>query len=143
MLLLDVNICLCAYRPAESESPAVVSKWLGPRLVGHERIAVSEPVLASVIRIATRPNVFRTPSTPSDVVAFTESLASAPAAQRVRRGRELGDRHRPRQGAPPEGQQRAWRGAHGPRPRARRNPGDPRPRYRTLLGTAPGQPARW
>jgi uncharacterized protein len=57
MLLLDVNICLCAYRPAESESPAVVSKWLGPRLVGHERIAVSEPVLASVIRIATRPNV--------------------------------------------------------------------------------------
>ena len=51
MLLLDVNICLYAYRPAESESAARVSEWLAPRLVGHERIAVSEPVLASVIRI--------------------------------------------------------------------------------------------
>jgi toxin-antitoxin system PIN domain toxin len=88
MLLLDVNICLYAYRPAESDSAATVSEWLAVRLVGHERVAVSEPVLASVIRIATHPKVFRTPSTPSDVLAFTESLASAPAAQRVRPGPE-------------------------------------------------------
>ncbi|TQN45694.1 hypothetical protein FHX52_2394 [Humibacillus xanthopallidus] len=86
MLLLDVNICLYAYRPAESESAARVSEWLAPRLVGHERIAVSEPVLASVLRIATHPKVFRMPSTPADAVAFAESLASAPAAQRVRPG---------------------------------------------------------
>ncbi|MGO4597466.1 TA system VapC family ribonuclease toxin [Terrabacter sp. 2RAF25] len=88
MLLLDVNICLYAYRPAESESAALVSEWLAPRLVGHERIGVSEPVLASVIRIATHPRVFRTPSTPSDVLEFAESLASAPAAVRVRPGPE-------------------------------------------------------
>jgi toxin-antitoxin system PIN domain toxin len=86
MLLLDVNICLYAYRPAESESAALISEWLAPRLVGHKRVAVSEPLLAAVIRIATHPKVFRTPSTPSDVLAFTDSLCAAPAAQRVRPG---------------------------------------------------------
>ncbi|HET8987799.1 MAG TPA: TA system VapC family ribonuclease toxin [Humibacillus sp.] len=86
MLLLDVNVCLYAYRPAESESAALVSEWLAPRLVGHERVAVSETVLASVMRIATHPKIFRTSSTPSDVVAFAESLCAAPAAQRVRPG---------------------------------------------------------
>jgi hypothetical protein len=86
MLLLDVNVCLYAYRPAESETAARVSEWLAPRLLGHERIAVSEPVLAAVVRIATHPRIFRQPSTPADVLAFAASLESAPAAQVVRPG---------------------------------------------------------
>jgi toxin-antitoxin system PIN domain toxin len=86
MLLLDVNICLYAYRPSESETAARVSEWLAPRLVGHERIAVSELVLASVVRIATHPRVFRQPSTPADALAFADSLVGAPAAQLVRPG---------------------------------------------------------
>jgi toxin-antitoxin system PIN domain toxin len=86
MLLLDINVCLYAYRPAESETAARVSEWLAPRLVGHERIALSEPVLASVVRIATHPRVFRQPSAPADALAFATSLASAPAAQLVRPG---------------------------------------------------------
>lgn len=101
MLLLDVNVCLYAYRPSESETAARVSEWLAPRLVGHERIAVSEPVLASVVRIATHPRVFQEPSTPADALAFAASLASAPAAQLVRPGpdhwplfRELVSEHR-------------------------------------------------
>lgn len=86
MLLLDVNICLYAYRPGQSETARRVSEWLAPRLIGHERIAVSEPVLTSVVRIATHPRIFETPSTPGDVLRFAESLLSAPAAQLVRPG---------------------------------------------------------
>lgn len=101
MLLLDINVCLYAYRPTESETAARVSAWLTPRLVGRERIAVSEPVLASVLRIATHPRVFRQPSSPADALAFAQSLASAPAAHLVRPGpdhwplvRELVSEHR-------------------------------------------------
>jgi toxin-antitoxin system PIN domain toxin len=86
MLLLDVNVCLYAYRPTESETAARVGAWLAPRLVGHERIAVSETILASVLRIATHPRVFRRPSTPADALGFAQSLASAPAAHLVRPG---------------------------------------------------------
>ncbi|MGM0385837.1 MAG: TA system VapC family ribonuclease toxin [Actinomycetota bacterium] len=88
MLLLDVNVCLYAYRPGQSETALLVSEWLAPRLIGHERVAVSEPVLAAVVRIATHPRIFRTPSTPSDVLEFAASLASAPAALLVRPGPE-------------------------------------------------------
>jgi toxin-antitoxin system PIN domain toxin len=101
VLLLDVNVCLYAYRPAESEVATHVHDWLMPRLVGRERVAVSEPVLAAVVRIATHPRVFRQPSTPADAIAFTESLLAAPAAQIVRPGpdhwplvRELISEHR-------------------------------------------------
>jgi toxin-antitoxin system PIN domain toxin len=83
MLLLDVNVCLYAYRPAESEVAARVHAWLAPRLVSRERVAVTESVLAAVVRIATHPRVFRRPSTPADAIAFTDSLVAAPAAQLV------------------------------------------------------------
>ncbi len=86
MLLLDVNICLYAYRPGQSQTARRVSDWLAPRLVGHERVGISEPVLASVIRIATHPRVFETPSTPGDALRFAESLIAAPATQLVRPG---------------------------------------------------------
>ena len=86
MLLLDVTVCLFAYRPNQSETARRVSSWLTPKLVGRERVAVSEPVLASVIRIATHPRIFETPSTAGDVLQFTDSLVAAPAA-RVRQVR--------------------------------------------------------
>ena len=82
--MLDVNVCLYAYRPNQSETARRVSSWLAPKLVGRERVAVSEPVLASVIRIATHPRIFETPSTAGDVLQFTESLVAAPAARLVR-----------------------------------------------------------
>jgi len=88
MLLLDVNVCLYAYRPGHSETARRVHAWLTPRLVGHERVAISESVLTSVLRIATHPRIYRTPSTPSDVLRFAESLLSAPAALLVRPGPE-------------------------------------------------------
>lgn len=90
MLLLDVNTCLYAYRPGQSEAARKVSGWLTPRLVGHERIAVSESVLASVIRIATHPRIYQTPSAPGDVLRFAESLLAAPATQLVRPGADHG-----------------------------------------------------
>lgn len=88
MLLLDVNVCLYVYRPGQSATARLVHAWLAPRLVGHERVAISESVLTSVVRIATHPRIFRTPSTPSDVLRFAESLLSAPAAYLVRSGPE-------------------------------------------------------
>ncbi len=86
MLLLDVNVCLYAYRPVESEAAGRVSEWLAPRLLGPERVVVSESVLAAVIRIATHPRVFREPSSPADALAFADSLAAAPAVHLVRPG---------------------------------------------------------
>lgn len=86
MLLLDVNVCLYAYRPGQSETARVVSEWLSPRLTGHERVAISETVLTSVVRIATHPRIYETPSTPRDVLRFAESLLAAPATQLVRPG---------------------------------------------------------
>ena len=86
MLLLDVKVCLHAYRPTDTPAGEAVAAWLAPRLVGHERVALSESVLASVVRLATHPRVFRVPSTPVDALLFTTSIASAPAAQLVRTG---------------------------------------------------------
>jgi uncharacterized protein len=81
-------VLLYAYRPGASTVATAVAEWLRPRLVGVERVALAKPVLASVVRVATHPRVFATPSTPADAVAFTESLADAPATVRVRAGAE-------------------------------------------------------
>ncbi|MGL5819966.1 MAG: TA system VapC family ribonuclease toxin [Phycicoccus sp.] len=86
MLLPDVNVLLHTYRPNASREAAAVADWLTPRLVGVERVALSADVLAAVVRIATHPRVFSTPSTPSDAVSFTASVIAAPATTMVRPG---------------------------------------------------------
>lgn len=91
MLLLDVDVCLYAYRPRESERARRVSDRPGPRLVGHERLAVTTSTLSAVVRIATHPRVYVEPSTPADAVAFCTSLRTAPAVSLIREGERVMD----------------------------------------------------
>lgn len=86
MLFLDVNIVVHAFRSEQSEEAAAVRAWLEPRLTEATPVALSELVLASGIRITTRPGTFERPSTSADAVTFMEELLAAPAAQVVRPG---------------------------------------------------------
>lgn len=86
MLFLDVNVCLYAFRPTTSDVAADVAQWLGRHLTGYERLAVSEFVLSSVIRLATHPQIFKVPATPAEALRFAEALLQAPAVTVVRPG---------------------------------------------------------
>lgn len=86
MLFLDVNIVLSALRFETTARDAEVLDWLELQLSGHRPVAVSEQVLSSVVRIATHPRVYQTPSRPEDAIAFVDALLAAPAARVVRPG---------------------------------------------------------
>lgn len=85
MLLLDVNVCLYAWR-RDSARHADYKAWLEQALAGPQPVGVSEQVLASVIRLVTNHRIYREPSTPSAVLSFCEALLTAPAVLRVRPG---------------------------------------------------------
>ncbi|MCL4845768.1 MAG: PIN domain-containing protein [Acidobacteria bacterium] len=83
MIAPDVNVLLYAFRE-ESERHAEYHAWLQDALNGTESVALFEPVLSAVMRIATHPAVFRPPS-PRDIVeAFIDACLAAPAAIAMR-----------------------------------------------------------
>lgn len=86
MLFLDVNVVLSAFRFEASPRDAQILDWLEGQLAGHRPIGVSEQVLASVVRIATHPRVYRSPSTPDEALSFVDAVLAAPAARIVRPG---------------------------------------------------------
>lgn len=79
VLFLDVNVCLYAFRPTMSDQAAAVADWLGARLSGRDRVAVSDSVLASMVRIATHPRVFEEPAPPATALDFAATLRSHPS----------------------------------------------------------------
>lgn len=83
MIAPDVNVLLYALRE-DSERHAAFHAWLQDALNGHERVALFEPVLAAVFRIATHPAIFRTPTPRPVVEAFLDACLSAPAATAFR-----------------------------------------------------------
>lgn len=83
MIAPDVNVLLYAFRE-ESERHAEYRSWLESALGGSERVALFEPVLASVLRIATHPAIFRTPTPRRATEAFLDACLAAPSAQPVR-----------------------------------------------------------
>lgn len=86
MLFLDVNICVAAIRPDSSDQANAVRDWLEPRLSGHIPVGISDFVLSAMIRIATHPRIFATPTSPGKAMTFAEALRTAPAAETVRSG---------------------------------------------------------
>jgi hypothetical protein len=79
----DVNVLLYALRE-DTDRHAEYRHWLQEALNGDEPVALMEPVLAAVLRIATHPAIFR-PATPRPVAeAFEDACLSAPAALAVR-----------------------------------------------------------
>jgi toxin-antitoxin system PIN domain toxin len=80
VLLLDVNICLHAVRPDTSTEGPRIREWLEGALNGHERVGVSDVVLASLIRLATNARMLPDPLTALDAVVAAEALRAAPAS---------------------------------------------------------------
>jgi uncharacterized protein len=79
----DVNVLLYAFRE-DSERHADYHAWLQNALNGTEPVALFEPVLSAVLRIATHPAIFKPPSPRDAVEAFIDTCLAAPAAKAVR-----------------------------------------------------------
>ena len=85
MLLLDVNVCVYAFR-RESRGHEELKDWLERALSGPEPVGLPEQVLASMVRLVTNHRIYQDPSTPEAVLSFCDALLDAPAAMRVRPG---------------------------------------------------------
>ena len=83
MLLLDVNVCVYAFR-RESRRHEEFKAWLEQALSGPEPVGLPEQVLASMVRLVTNHRIYQDPSTPTAVLSFCDALLQAPAALRVR-----------------------------------------------------------
>jgi toxin-antitoxin system PIN domain toxin len=81
----DVNVLLCSLRE-ESERHAEYRLWFETALNGAEPVALFEPVLASVLRIATRPAIYKTPTPREAAERFLDTCLSAPAVTALRAG---------------------------------------------------------
>ena len=89
MIAPDVNVLLYAFRE-ESDRHAAYRDWLESALAASERIALFEPVLAAVVRIATHPAIYRTPAPRPVVESFLDACLAGPSAIALRPG----ERHR-------------------------------------------------
>jgi len=85
MIAPDVNILLYAFRE-ESNRHNEYRSWLAGVLIGEEPVALFEPVLAAVLRIATHPAIYRTPAPREVVEKYIAALQAAPAAILLRAG---------------------------------------------------------
>lgn len=83
MIAPDVNVLLYAFRE-DSARHADCYAWLQEALNGREPVALFEPVLSAVLRIATHPAIFRPPSPRRAVEAFIDTCLAAPAAKAIR-----------------------------------------------------------
>lgn len=85
MIGCDVNVLLYSLRE-ESPRHTEYRAWLEEALDGDEPVALFEPVLAAVIRIATHPAVYRTPTPLKVVEKYIETLIGLPATVILRAG---------------------------------------------------------
>src|SRR5215212_10185916 len=92
MLFPDVNVLICAHREDAPEHDRYAA-WLRALTEAHERFAVSEMVLASVIRIVTNPKIFDPPSPMDAAVGFCQSLVDWPRCDGCSEPAPLGHLH--------------------------------------------------
>ena len=83
MIAPDVNVLLYALRE-ESDRHTKYRSWLQGALHGPERVALFEPVLASVLRVSTHPAVYRQPTPRAIVESFIDACLAAPSALPLR-----------------------------------------------------------
>jgi toxin-antitoxin system PIN domain toxin len=86
--LPDVNILVYAFRDDVPQHPACKT-WLDQTVAGDARFAISKLALGAVVRIATSPRIFPTPSGRDEVFDFCRSLIDQPHSVLV----EPGERH--------------------------------------------------
>ncbi len=85
MIACDVNVLLYALRE-DSARHAEYRAWLEEALSGDEPLALFEPVLAAVLRIATHPAIYRTPTPRALVEDYVNTLIASSAAVTLRAG---------------------------------------------------------
>lgn len=85
MDLPDVNILVHAFR-SDSAEHARCREWLERLLERGEELAISDLVLAGLVRVTTHPRIFRHPSKTSEALAFCAQLLAYPAKVVVRPG---------------------------------------------------------
>ena len=79
MIAPDVNVLLYALRE-ESDRHKAYRAWLLAALNGTEPVALFEPILAAVLRVATHPGVFQPPTPRALAESFVDACLGAPAA---------------------------------------------------------------
>ena len=77
MILPDVNVLLYAFR-SDSTHHGPALRWVEDLVNSPEAYAMSPQVLASVVRLATHPRVFASPSRLDDALAFARVLMEQP-----------------------------------------------------------------
>jgi uncharacterized protein len=77
VILPDVNVLLYAFR-ADSSDHSRYRSWLEDIVNGVEAYGMSPQVLCSVVRLATHPRVFASPSRLDDALAFATVLLAQP-----------------------------------------------------------------
>lgn len=85
MQLADVNVLVYAFRK-DSPDHADHRRWLDDMVTSREPFAVSESVLASVLRLVTNPRVFKVATPLADALAFADAILAQPRAVIVRPG---------------------------------------------------------
>lgn len=83
MIAPDVNVLLYAFRE-DSARHEEYRAWLHAALGGADRVALFEPVLSSVVRIATHPAIYKTPAPRPFVEAFIDACLASPGALAIR-----------------------------------------------------------
>lgn len=85
MILPDVNVLLYAFR-SDSLNHAAYRGWLDRVVNGDEAYGMSTQVLSSVVRIATHPRIYASPSSLDDALAFVRVLLEQPTCAVVQPG---------------------------------------------------------
>ena len=85
MILPDANVLLYAFRK-DSQDHALYRNWLDGVVNGSAAYGISPQVLASVIRIATHPRIFRRPSGLDESASFASLLLDQPHCQIIAPG---------------------------------------------------------
>jgi toxin-antitoxin system PIN domain toxin len=77
VILPDVNVLLYAFR-TDSVHHLEYRTWLEDVINGDEAYGMSPQVLCSVVRLATHPRVYRSPSRLDDALTFARVLLEQP-----------------------------------------------------------------
>lgn len=85
MVLPDVSVLVEALMPGAVEHERS-RRWLVEALNGHETVCTWEPILCSVVRIATRSRVFDPPAPLPDALAFADAVRRAPRTILLQQG---------------------------------------------------------
>lgn len=85
MLLFDVNILLYAHRPASSEHRAI-AQWFTAETATGRPFGMAETVLASFVRIATNPKVFKPPTPIGESLDVCDVIRRASTCVTIRPG---------------------------------------------------------